>query len=306
MSVYDFGGIFDYLEDIHFPHSGGVKFLPWQSQPYYYFLPLQEPTYFSYLSGVWGSGWAARHNLPVIKILAIDTQPIVPTEVVGHPSLEAAADAYVARWDQGNPLSVESFGRMNPSDRFFWRVLGRKFPSWASNLSGLATSRPNDPNPPIGPYIRKAMEDYFARWNNDSVAYTANASAVPPDGRPWKPLQQHSFAVPFPHPVVREGGNFRSLAKQIGDETAWFGPIPTSAWLDILLIFTQSYAFTYGFGQLDPAEWDLSAWPPRRTSIRQDQGGSGNKPSAISGRYGGKDPFINFIDHQFELVGGAE
>lgn len=296
---YDFGGIFDFLDDIHFPKAGGAKFPPWQSQPYYYFLQEQNPTYFSYLGGVWGDGWGARHNLPVIKILAADTQKIVPTEVVGHPSLEAAADAYVANWDAGHPLAVESFGRMNPQNKFFWKVLGRKFPGWASNLSGLASSRPNDPNPPIGPYIKKAMDDYFSRWNNDSNAYNQVANTVEVG---WQPLTQHSFAVPFPHPTSAEHGTFAGLAKQLADQTAWFGPLPESAWTRFLIIFTQSYCFSYGFGQLDPSEWDLSAWPPRRTSIRQDQGGSKNRPSTLTGNYSGKDPFIDFIDHQFRLV----
>lgn len=301
MALYNYGGPFDFLERIHFPKRGS-RFPPWVSQPYYYFLELQLPTYFSYLGGVWGSGWAARANLPVIKILAADTQPIVPTTVVGHPSLEAAADTYVRRWDEGHPLAVESFGRINPKDKFFWKVLGMQFPKWAAKLDGLAQHNANSPFPAIGPYMKKAVTKYFTQWDADSNAYTAHSTTVPADGGNFLPVTQHSFKVPFPHPTLKEGGNFRQLNQQIAREEAWFGPIPASAWTNINLINTQSYAFTYGFGQLDPDEWDLSAWPPRRTSIPQREGGSPNPPSAISEKWSGVSPFANFIDHQFDLL----
>lgn len=302
--VYDFGGIYDYLEDIHFPKAGAGQFPPWVSQPWYWWMERQTPTYFSYLAPPeWGDGWAARELLPIIRILPIDTQKEVPTEPVGATGLDDAADTYVKRWDAKNPLAVEFFGRINFSDKFFWTVLGRKFPKWASSLDGLATNRPNDPNPPIGPYIEKAVTDYFGRWNSDSAAYRQVANSIPGDGAGWLPLQQHSFNVPFPHPTPREGGSFAGLTKQLDAKKGWFGPIPASAWTNFNILNTQSYAFHYGFGQLDAFEWDLSAWPPRRTSVAQRDGGSKNPPSAISGKWGGGDPFIDFIDHQFLLVG---
>lgn len=304
MSVYDFGGIYDYLDDIHFPKSGGAKFPPNTSQPWYYYLLRQTPTYFSYLGGVWGPGWAARANLPIIKILEADTRHPVPTEPVGATSLEDAADTYVRRWDQNplNPLDVSFFGRMNYADPFFWKVSGKTFPKWASSLGGLARSRPNDPNPPIGPYIEKATTSYFERWNSDSSAYNAVANGIPPDGGGWNPKASHSFAVPYPNPTAWQGGTFSGLQKLIATGKGWFGPIPTSSWTRFAILFTQSYAFTYGFGHLDPAEWDLSTWPPRRTSIQQKDGGSKNRPSIITGNYNGVDPFITFIDHQFPLL----
>src|SRR6185369_3085172 len=123
-------------------------------------------------------------------------------------------------------------------DPFFWRVLGRKFPKWASNLSGLAKSRPTDPNPPIGPYIQKAVEDYFTRWNSDSAAYNAVANGIPPDGGGWNPKASHSFNVPYPNPTAWQGGTFSGLLRQLQQRTHWFGPIPASSWTRFAILFT--------------------------------------------------------------------
>lgn len=301
MTIYNYGGIYDYLERIHFPH--GAANPDNISKPYYFYMEAQTPTYFSFI--LWHGepeGWAARHNFPVIKILFIDTQPIVPTTAVGSASLEAAADRYVQTFDAGDPRDRLFYGRMNPQSKFFWKVLGMKYPKWITGLSGLAKSRPGDPNPPAGTYLRKAMTKYLTQWNADSSAYNAYSNAIPPRPDIWNPLATHSFAIPFPHPTAWEGGNFSILGRQIAREEAWFGPIPASAWLRILIIFTQSYAFTYGIGQLDDHSWDLSRFPPRRTNIPQREGGSPRQPSAITGNYNGRDFRQDFFETQFGLI----
>lgn len=305
MSVYEYGGIYDYLADIHFPGALRGKIPQNQSAPWYYFMQVQNPSYFSFLGGTWGNGWGYRHILPVIKILAADTQPMTPTSNVGSDSLEAAVDSYVKRWDSAGPANAQDpafFGRMNFGNRFFWKVLGEQYPDWASNFKGLITQRKNDNHRPIGPYIEDAVTKYFDIWNSSTLAYNAQSASIPPSGDPWDPLTNHGYAIPYPHPTVKEGGTFSSLSKSLQNGTAFLGPIPASAWSRFLIIFTQAYGFTYGIGQLDPNEWDQSAWPPRRTSIPQREGGSGKAPSGISGKWGGVDPFQDFPSTQFTLV----
>lgn len=302
MALYDFGGIYDYLEDIHFPKAGAGKFPPWVSQPWYYYLLDQQPNMFSFCipkgRGFNVQGWNYAPFRSIDILLEADTQVPVRLPRAGAASLEAAADRYWQTWDQNDRRDPEFFGRINFTNKFFWKTIDHKFPKWATNLDGLAQSRPTDPNPPIGPYIERAVTDYFTRWNNDSLSYNAVSASIPPTGAGWNPLRQDSFAVPFPP----QGLTFRTLAPLLGNGTYWFGPLPPSAWTRFLIFFTQAYCFTYGFGHLDPNEWDLNIWPPRRTSLLIKDGGSGAPPSAKSGRWGGKDPFQDFADHQPELV----
>src|SRR3954470_15090339 len=105
MTIYNLGGVHDYLQDIHFPH--GAKFSPDVAKPWYYWLLPAQPLEFSYLAGVWGDGWAARDIFGVIKILAVDTQPMVKIPRVGNASLEGAADRVVTQWDKNDPLDPE-------------------------------------------------------------------------------------------------------------------------------------------------------------------------------------------------------
>lgn len=303
MALYRYGGIYDFLQDVHFPKKKKPVNV---SEPWYWYLERQNPTYFSFLGNTWGPGWGARHILPVIKILAVDTQPETPTEFVGATSLEDAADTYIQRWDSAGPsgrLDDLFFGRISFGDPFFWKVLGKKFPKWITGFKdGLMKSRVGDPNPPAETYIKNATTLFYQKWNEASRAYSDHSLSVPPDGGGFLPITSHGFAIPFPHPTVKEGGNVSGLLKQLDEQRAWFGPIPQTAWVNINLINTQSYAFTFGFGQLDAKRWDLSTWPPRRTTTLQIHGGTKNPPSAISGRWGGNDPFISFTDHQFPLL----
>lgn len=302
---YDFGWL-DELVDIHFPRHGNGGGNQDISEPWFWFVKLQTPTYFSFLGQTWGPGWGARMILPVIKILAVDTQPMVPTTPVGYEALEDAADRYVDRWDgraPGGPLDIHAYGRMNFKDTFFWKTLGKKYPAWASNLDTLPSAQPNNVNGAIGPYIEKAVTQFWNQWNTDSLMYNAGANGVgPTDGFISTPFTNNSFALPYPHPIAKEGGAFSKLQKQLTDEKAWFGPIPESAWTNFNTFTTQSYAFTYGFGQLDDSEWDMSRWPPRRSSLLIDKGGSGRPPSGVSGNYNGKDPFATMLRSQLTLV----
>lgn len=301
---YEFGW-FDELVDIHFPRRGGKKD-PNFSNPWFWFVKLQLPTYFSFLGQTWGPGWGARPILPVIKILAVDTQPMIPTTPVGYTSLEEAADRYVERWDgraEGGPLDIHAYGRFNFKDTFFWKVLGQKYPGWASNLDTRPSSPKGNANGPIGPYIDKSVLLFNTLWNTDANMYNAGANGVgPTEGFISTPFTNSAFALPYPHPIAKEGGGFSALQKQLNQEKAWFGAIPKSAWTNFNTIQTQSYAFTYGIGQLDANEWDMSHWPPRRSSLLQDKGGSGKPPSGISGNFGGKDPFATMLRDQLVLV----
>ena len=304
-NIYDFGGTYDYLDAIHFPDSGGGRSPPWISEPYFFYLLKQQPTQFSFVipggRGFSNKGWNNAPYFSIDILLEIDTQVPRPIPPVGSDSLEAAADRYVETWDAGDRRDPEFFGRMAFTNQQFWASMKRKFPKWATSLNGLAKSRPNDPNPPIGPYIAEAMEDYFQRWNSDSAAYNAQSYALPPlqGSAEWDPLRTHSFHPPFPPQNLQ---TFRRLAAALARGEYSFASIPPSAWTRIMIFFTQAYAFSYGYGRLDPFEWDLNRWPPRRTSIPQREGGSGQQPSAISGRWGGKSPFMEYVDHQIDFV----
>lgn len=312
---YQYGGIFDYLQDIHFPHHGQTK-IPNIAKPWFWYHNFQQPLYFSTITPLaidppspdGRAGMVTRAYLPVIKLLAIDTQPIVKVNPTGWHSLEEAADAYVAGWDAArsdkpkgvSDFSPEWFGRWDFNNKFMWKVLGQPFPKWATGLqTGLYTSNPKSSYPPIGPYVDKAIHTYMNKWNNDALAYNAVANAVGENDffTPWRgPL---SFAVPYPPPGAGAIGIGVLLRKTGPDGLPiyWFGAVPPSAYIRILQITTQAYSFTFNVGQLDDNEWDLSQWPPRRTSIPQRAGGSGQPPSALSHNYHCFSPFQSFYDH---------
>lgn len=306
MALYDYGGIFDFLEDIHFPNGAGRR-KNLISKPWFFWLPVQQPMAFSFLANTWGPGWVYRANRSVIKILAVDSQPIVPLSAVGNDTLEGAMDRVVTQYDRGDPLDPEFAGRFNFSNRFFWKVINRQFPKWATNVATLPTQKPGDiQHRPIADYIDDAVKDFMGRWNGSSLAYNSNSASIPADlggalqggedSAAFDVLHSHSFAIPFPDRNL----TFRQLGRVIAQEKAWFGPIPDTAWFPEFLILTQAYSYVYSAGQLDDTEWDMSRWPPRRTSIPQREGGSPRAPSAISGNYNGLST-QQFPDHQHSV-----
>lgn len=309
MGVYPYGGIFDYLQDIHFPEEQPTN-IPNVSKPWFWFHNVQQPLYFSTITPLainppspdGRSGMVSRPYLPVIKLLAIDTQPIIRVNPTGFSSVVDAADQYVKGWDKNGSrpdFSPEWFGRWDFGNKFMWQVLGQRFPDWVSGLqTGKYTSNPKSPFPPVGPYFEDALKSYKNKWNNDALAYNAVANAVAGEDffTPWRgPL---SFAVGYPPLNLGAIGIGRVLAPPlVPPRSYWFGAVPGSAYIRILQITTQAYSFTFDIGQLDDTEWDLSSWPPRRTSILPQDGGSQFPPSATSGNYNCFSPFQSFYDH---------
>src|SRR6266699_1986646 len=144
-----FFGFPDVLVNIHFPRKGlnASESLPW----YWWLGPPEQPYYFQYIgSEAGGNGWQRTQNAPMIKILHADTQRLQPTPVLGFSTLENAIDkgAQDAAW-----------GRFQFTEKFFWKVLGKKKPQFQS-IQGRPTvvNQPNSrPQKPIARQISDAV-----------------------------------------------------------------------------------------------------------------------------------------------------
>jgi len=285
---YDFGWP-DELVGIHFPRgrddAGKKKPDPNASDPWFYFLIRQTPTYFQYIgSQLGGKGWQCDRFLPVIRILPIDTQVMTPTTEVGFGSLEEAID----RTNAGEPISQDAWGRFRFTNRFFWDVLGRQYPTWASFSNGLPKSPPNSPHRPIGPYIKAAATDWYDRWSRDRNVFNNFCNTVTGGGS-YGMIGAGSFALPFPPagtplPVI-----------SAHPEQYYFGAIPPFAIFQQgqALIWKQSFSFQYAIAQLDSHEWNMNRFPPRRTDRIDGPFGANNiklpggSPSHHTGKFGG-------------------
>lgn len=274
----------DELVDIHFPKRGLPKDV---SLPWYYYLTQQTPTFFQYIgtqANPPGRGWQCTPNLPIIKILPIDTQKLTPTSQVGFSSIEEA----VRRTNDGEPISQDAWGRFNFKNSFFWKVMGLKPPTWASFKTGLPFNPIKAQFPPVDQYIGNAVNDWRNRWNREADQFNSMTLRVDPNGG-YGAYGPGLYALPVP------GVGYSTFPAQKLQELAgqfYFGAIPPFVTFERgqALIFKQSFAFQYEIAQLDPAVWDMNVFPPQdATAVDYEK-----PPTAVSGLANGYNPNIAF------------
>ena len=237
----------DVLVGINFPQGKQTG-----SKPWYWYVKKQLPFYFQYIgTQAGGHGWQCTPNLPVIKILPIDTQPIVPTHEVGFTSVEDAID---------NGFPDGTWGRFQFTDDFFWKVLGIKRPEFSSR-KGIPTQTTRTKKTPISTTIKNSVKTWEADWNNGAGQFNAATRAVNGDGT-YNGGFTNGFAVAWP-----KGFTLPELQAHAGD--FYFGAIPPTAVFDTgqAYFWKQAQAFAFGIGQLDDKVWDMSIFPPRRTTF---------------------------------------
>jgi hypothetical protein len=283
--IYDFAWT-EWPIAIHFPKKNR-RVTPGIVQPWFWYLKQQTPQYFVFLApqGGWGVGWERRQLLPIIKILPIDTQPERPTSQVGFGSLEEAID----RTNAGEPISQDAWGRFYwagpQADKWWWKVVDGRDPQDAAGTDGglpeytIKKGCPTQPfrnGLPVGKDItqtfKEAVEKWRTNWNNGAGRFNAAAAGVSPGGRYTCILPDNGgFEVPGPNP----GESFPDLIKKLGKEQ-YAGAVPLTEVLfpGDALIIKQAFAFEYEVAQLDPTEWDFTAFPPKRTTT----GASGRGP----------------------------
>lgn len=270
----------DALVDIHFPRGG----LPGNSsEPWYYYITRQTPKYFQYLSPSFGHGWQSDHFLPVIKILPIDTQPLVPTTEVGFGSLEEA----IAATNAGAPISQDAWGRFNFKDAFFWKVMGLKPPGWADFSNGLPKNKPGDANHrAINLYIGETVKKWRTNWQAEATGFNAMTDAVDGLGS-YGQYGAGPFALPVPGLGVRTA-HLPDIQATAGEW--YFGA--TNPYIlfqrGYAAFWKQPFAFKYEIAQLSSSKWDMNVFPPRDTTLGPFEPGSTTKPpSSISGKFNG-------------------
>lgn len=255
------------LVDIHFPRGGDTS----RSLPWYWFITQQTPYYFQYLgSQVGGRGWQCEQFLPIIKILPIDTRPLVPTTQVGFSSVDEAA----TKADSTPPISSDAFGRFKITGSRFWQVIDKKKPEFTVAKGVPANRSGKDIRTPI----KSAIELWTSDWNSLGSTFNAACQGVSGDGS-YTVITGSPFAVPLP-PV---GISLPDLQANSGKY--YFGALPSTILFErgSALFWKGAFAFHMGIGQLDPTEWDMSVFPPRNTTAI----GAKNIPSSVSGDYGG-------------------
>lgn len=281
MAIYDFGWP-EELVDIHFPHGQAKN----KSYPWYWFLTRQTPRYFQYIAPqLGGHGWQCEEFLPVIKILPIDTQPLVPTSEVGFGSIEEA----VTRTNNGEPLSMDSWGRFifGPKGggiaRFFWPVIGKKMPEFSVD-KGVPTQKANSTSRPINATIKEAVQLWRDDWNSNANMFNGATQGVSGNGQ-YTVIGSGAFAIKIPRPNI-------PLPELSATNGKWyFGPIPPTYIFETgyALFWKQAWGFSMGIAQLDPDQWDMSVFPPKDTTITDptNPGFTPRPPSSISKNYGG-------------------
>lgn len=282
--IYEFGAP-EIPIRIHFPDDGRNSRI---AEPWYWFYPTQQPQAFSFLAGVWGPGWVRQPTFPVIKILAIDTQPIVPIPEVGWPDLEAAARA-------GN---TASFGRIDFRPPHLW-MLGtnqsltgegvvQDKPKYTYRKGLLIQTQPNSQtsSSSLNGDVEQFVTRWQDRWNSLANTYNAIASTVNPASGFQYPTQGNVYQILLPSgpptTLTQFSTQLALFASQARRDGRYMGPVPGSAFFNINTFTTQAYAFTIRVGQLNAADWDMSVFPPReaRNSLTI-------KPSSVTGDFSG-------------------
>lgn len=277
--VYDFG-FPDVLVRINFPNGTNDNI----SEPWFWYLTVQTPRYFQYLSpNVGGHGWQCEEFLPIIKILGIDTRPLTPTLPVGFTSIE---DAVVKTNANPGKVSTDAWGRFkfdpNKKQTFFWDLVGTKKPEF-SKSKGLLTQKQGQRGQAININIRETVQKWASAWNANALLYNSAFQGVSNQGYSVV-LPNSAYDIPAPNP----NETLPALQKALGENKQYFGSIPPTTIFQTgqPAFWKQAWCFTLNVGQLDGNKWDMSVWPPQDTT----DPGYLRPPSAISRNFGGYDP----------------
>lgn len=276
-------GMPESLLRIHFPGEQKTT-----SNPWYWYVTRQRPQYFSFLF----SEWVRLPVFPVIKILHIDTQPLIPTPPVGYTSVENAIKA-------GAPPGPV-FGRFDERDQKFWDLIVRRddlsrnqdFPFRGKPkfnvVKGQIKARDGKTN--INKIIRTAIQQFNKNFNTLANEYNDIAANVAPSGFHY-PGQRSPFNIPLPDGPPTTLSHFAAqLDAFLGgppylQSAAYLGPISGTAFFNINTFTTQAYSFTINVGQLDPKKWNMSVFPPLDATIIGNGAGS-----FFTGDYSGYGP----------------
>lgn len=272
----------DVLVNIHFPQDS-----PGAATTWYWYYPVQTPNYFSYLGGVWGPGWVCQPTFSVIKILAIDTVPIVAAPAVGFKNLEDAAL-------HGTPDST--FGRFNFTDQWFWDVAGIDKPFFEQNSKGIIYDPVTHKTSTLQKKVTQAVQTWAGKWNSLAAQFNADTVAVDPGSAhyayPSSPFGSENFPIPLPEPNI----SISQFAREFANHDIYLGPVPGTEIFrtGFAMITKQGYAFKIAIGKLNPHTWDMSKYPPRFNGGEPDVSTFGVHPSAGTGDFGGFSPNVNF------------
>lgn len=251
-------GMPESLLRIHFPARDPNK-NPSTSNPWYWYYELQQPYAFSFLAPpTWGPGWVRIPFFGVIKILAIDTQKLVPIPKVGQTSLENAVK-------RGIP--DVAWGRIDFREQSFWDLvlagdagqnagMPKTKPKF-DTINGQIKARDNKTN--INKQIEAGANQFATDWNGNAAGYNTQAAGVDPTAgfHPTGFKNLFRLALPTGPPTT-----FSQFANQLGDGKHFQGPIPTTAFFNFNTFTTDAYAFSLKVGQLDPNKWNMSEFPP--------------------------------------------
>lgn len=238
-------GFPDTVVGINFPNPSTTK-----SKPWWWFVERVQPSYFQYISKqAGGHEWQRSKNFPLIKILPIDTQPLVPTPFVGFNDVDTAAR-------QGVPDGT--FGRFSFQNQFFWDVIGQRKPEFSSVLGIPTQTDPSAKKTSIATTIQKATNTWNTDWNKGADAFNTAASGVSGGGS-YDANFLNGFKVPWPR------GFTLPQLQAAPSNTYYFGAIPPTALFETgqAFFWKQAQAFRFKVGQLDDTLWDMSVFPPQ-------------------------------------------
>ena len=268
-------GLIDDLVGISFPTT--ITAAPW-----WWWFTVQTPFYWQYVGTLAGGhGWQRTKNLPMIKILAADTQKLQPSRPSGWPTIDAAITQNPEQADAG-------WGRFRFTDDFFWDVIGQKKPPFDS-IQGVPTALKQQGGLPITMIMKQVTTKFKGFWNSTAASFNADAQEGTTGG--YYSFPATSFALPLPGT-----NNVADLANLEGK--FYLGAVPGGFWfLDgAVEVYKQAYSFTINVAQLDPKIWDMSVFPPLKqpadfilqglfhsSSQTKNYGGYGNSDLPLAG-----------------------
>lgn len=261
---------------IHFPSKATD---PKTAKPWYWYYNRQQPMNFAYLAPPhWGPGWVRAAIYPVIKILAIDTQPIVPFPAYGFTSLENAIA-------QGDPDG--EWGRLDFRSDLLWQLIlgnGEQNPTMPTKkplfnqVKGLIKARDSKTN--INAMIQQAAKQFEADYSGDAADYNSTATtSLIATAEPDQPAGFHYNHVHGRFAVEQPDGpptTFALLPQQLGafhlplplsSQARYLSSLPVSACFNFNTINTSAYAYTLKVAQLDDKKWNMSVFPPVDSTI---------------------------------------
>lgn len=272
---------------IHFPPT---KDNPKTSNPWYWWITQVQPSYFSFLF----TTWVRQKTFPIIKILRIDPRQPIPTPNVGFTSIEAA----IKGW---NP---DIFGRFDEREQKFWDLITTQSgqPKAKPKFNVVKGQLQSRDGTNINALVKTSVTRFKDTFNALADGYNNLAAGTHSAAGFHYPGQTSKFNFPLPSGPPAVVSNFQRQLNAFvtgppyGPGAAYIGPVPSTAFFNINTFTTQAQAFTISIGQLDPAKWDMSVFPP--TEAKNILGG---RASAKTNNFSGYGP-SPFPLHGLEIM----